>query len=104
MTVGQDQIDFCPHCRGAVEIVALKFTFRGTAMVVRCSNCAMAFAEDCRRAKSAALNQAEIWKVDRNFWQGMADRLDKLTLRARYVVTFRSRRCDHRSGDNLYSS
>jgi ribosomal protein S27E len=93
MTVGQDQVDCCPHCRGRVEIAALKFTFRGTAMVVRCSNCAMAFVEDCGGAKSTSGDL----EVDRSLWQGMADRLDKLTLRARLVLTFRSRRHGHRS-------
>jgi hypothetical protein len=37
--------DECPHCRLPLEILSVKLSLRGTAMVYVCTNCAMTRTE-----------------------------------------------------------
>jgi hypothetical protein len=37
--------DHCPHCRHALEIIAVKFKLTGAAIISACANCGMAVAE-----------------------------------------------------------
>ena len=72
----EDQADFCPHCRSPFEIVIVKFSFNGTAMIVTCPNCAIARVDERRAAITA-----------RGLWHGVA-RMYSLDRRFRYVVAF----------------
>jgi hypothetical protein len=38
--------DHCPHCRHALEIIAVKFKLTGAAIISACANCGMAMAEN----------------------------------------------------------
>jgi hypothetical protein len=72
----KDQADFCPHCRSPFEIVIVKFSFNGTAMIVTCPNCGIARVDERRAAITA-----------RGLWHGVA-RMYSLDRRFRYVVAF----------------
>ena len=72
----KDKADFCPHCRSPFEIVIVKFSFNGTAMIVTCPNCAIARVDERRAAITA-----------RGLWHGVA-RMYSLDRRFRYVVAF----------------
>jgi hypothetical protein len=45
MSLSEDQADFCPYCRRPFEIVHVKFRLNGSAIIARCPNCGMAFAD-----------------------------------------------------------
>ena len=88
MSISEDP-DCCPHCRSPFEIVFVKFRFGGTAMIVRCPNCAIASAEGWRAAESKTLDGAKkIARTTRGFWREVACRMDSLNLRFRYVLAF----------------
>jgi hypothetical protein len=38
--------DHCPHCRRALEIIAVKFKLTGAAIISACANCGMAVADN----------------------------------------------------------
>jgi hypothetical protein len=88
MSLSEDP-DCCPHCRSPFEIVFVKFRFGRTAMIARCPNCAIASAEEWRAAESKTLDSAKkIASITRDFWRGVASRMDSLNLRFRYVLAF----------------
>ncbi len=65
----EKRLDRCPHCRGGLEIVCVKFGLRGVAMISSCPNCAMAFAEECPAAGASTLDQPEkISNDNRDHW------------------------------------
>jgi hypothetical protein len=87
LTSNEIRLDVCLHCQAPLEIVVLKFGFRGTRMVASCSNCAMAFAEDCSDPRSSKASQAEQSAASREpGWSGMAEKLEQLRLRTTYVI------------------
>ena len=87
LSSNENRLDVCLHCQAPLEIVVLKFGFRGTRMVVSCSNCAMAFAEDCSDPRSSKSLQAHQSATrSEPGWSGMAEKLEQLHLRTRYVI------------------
>jgi hypothetical protein len=81
-----DQPDFCPNCRSPFEIVRVKFSFNGTAMIVACPNCAMAC--NWRAAESKILDNAETLAINaQGFWHGIA-RMASFEQRFRYALAF----------------
>lgn len=79
MSKSKQQLDHCPHCRRPLEIVAVKFRLSGASTVASCPNCAITSNEDYRAAK--ALYQ-------RLFWSRLAEKMDSLNLRFKYVLAF----------------
>ena len=81
------EADICPYCLNRLEIVSLKFRWRGAAMIMSCPNCAITSVADCRAAKSVAHAQPKkLREIDRSFWQAMTDTGDKLNSRVRHIL------------------
>ena len=89
MTANEGRIDDCSYCRAPLEIVALKFGFRGTKIIASCPNCAMAFAENCRNPHPKMKAGSVLLPANQEpRMSGMPDKVEQLHLRARYVIGF----------------
>jgi hypothetical protein len=49
MKVNVASADHCPHCRYALEIIAVKFKLNGAVIISACANCGMAVAENSNK-------------------------------------------------------
>jgi hypothetical protein len=87
--MNEDRIDDCSYCRAPLEIIALKFGFRGTKIIASCPNCAMAFAENGRNPRPKMLASSVLLAANQEpGMSGMPDKLEQLHLRAKYVIGF----------------
>jgi len=83
MNVSASEADHCEHCRSPLEIVFVKFGFRGTSMVVCCPNCAMASAQGCHADKTKGSNFSDFVR------HGMPGTMQfQLSLRLRFILAF----------------
>jgi hypothetical protein len=80
-TPSQGVPDFCPHCRSPLEIIDVRFRFRGAAVIATCPNCAIT------RVDEFGHDSAKKLAIASGFVQRVA-RMQSLDRRFRYVLVF----------------